>query len=637
MPGESSISVRRCTETLFSSLTRRHESAGGFHFFIYSYTECSNTLCKYWYTYGNACMYINDEQLKTFLTDSGLVSAKKFDAIAKKAEKKKTSVSDMLVSEGELSEDDLRRSHAYVLGIPFINLANMKPDLNTLALIPEPIARRNNIVAFRQDADELEVAMLNTDDLAAIDFVKKKTRLKILPRLTDSASMKHMLRQYQKSLRDELGDIIARESKTLEKFGNANADANEQDLRKLAEGVPAIRILDSLLRHAIVQNASDIHIEPRENNLLVRYRIDGILHDAMTLPKNASSSIIARVKVLSNLRLDEKRLPQDGRFRMETDGDRVSFRVSILPTYHGEKAVMRLLREDVSGFTLESLGFHGEALERAHEATRKKTGLILVTGPTGSGKSTTLYTILDILNTPDVNISTVEDPIEYQMPRINQTQVRADIGFTFATGLRSLVRQDPDIIMVGEIRDKETASLAINAALTGHLVLSTLHTNSAAGAIPRLVDMGVEPFLLASVLQVVVGQRLVRTLCKEKDTIKLSANQLHSLEKNADMGAVLKTLKEDSIVSSKATWKSIEVAKEKPSDECKSGFSGRRGIQEVLRVSEAIRQLILSGAPTEKIEEQARKEGMLTMLEDGIYKSVNGSTSLSEVLRVVSE
>lgn len=582
-------------------------------------------------------MYINDEQLREFLSDSGLVSQKKFDGAAEKAQKKGITTSEVLVSEGEISEDDLRRSHAYVLGIPFVDLADTKPELNTLTLIPEPIARRNNIVAFRQEGRELEVAMLDTDDLAAIDFVKKKTQLKILPRLTDATSIKHMLRQYQKSLRDELGDVIARESQTLEKFGKVQGTENEQDLRKLAEGVPAVRVLDSLLRHAIVQNASDIHIEPRENALLVRYRIDGILHDAMTLPKTAASSVTARIKVLASLRLDEKRLPQDGRFRMETDGDRVSFRVSVLPTYHGEKTVMRLLREDVSGFTLESLGFHGNGLERAHESTRKKTGLILVTGPTGSGKSTTLYTMLDILNTPDVNISTVEDPIEYQMPRINQTQVRPDIGFTFATGLRSLVRQDPDVIMVGEIRDRETAALAINAALTGHLVLSTLHTNSAAGAVPRLLDMGVESFLLASTLQVVIGQRLVRTLCSQTEEYKLTAAETRGLEELGDLSSVLKALKEDHVVEAKATWRSVNMHREKPTAECETGYSGRKGIQEVLPVSEAIRKLILDGAPADDIEKQARKEGMLSMLEDGIYKTALGTTSLEEVLRVVSE
>ncbi len=581
-------------------------------------------------------MYINDEQLEEFLSDSGLVSQKKFKSAVKKAQDKDRTVSEVLVSDGEISEDDLRRSHAYVLGIPFVDLADTKPDLHTLAMIPEPIARRNNIVAFRQEGSNLEVAMLDTDDLAAIDFVKKKTQLRILPRLTDAVSIKHMLQQYQKSLRDELGDVIARESQTLEKFGKLQPE-NQQDLRKLAEGVPAVRVLDSLLRHAIVQNASDIHLEPQENALLVRYRIDGILHDAMSLPKNATASVTARVKVLANLRLDEKRMPQDGRFRMETDGDRVSFRVSVLPTYYGEKTVMRLLREDVSGFTLESLGFHGVGLERAHESTTKKTGLILVTGPTGSGKSTTLYTMLDILNTPDVNISTVEDPIEYQMQRINQTQVRPDIGFTFATGLRSLVRQDPDILMVGEIRDRETASLAINAALTGHLVLSTLHTNSAAGAIPRLIDMGIEPFLLASTLKVVIGQRLVRTLCTGAKQYKLSTSEMRGLEDGADLAMVLKSLKEEKIVPAKTLWKNVEISRETPTKECETGYEGRKGIQEVMPVSEATRRLILEGSSTDAIEEQARKEGMLTMLEDGIFKSVDGTTSIAEVLRVVNE
>ncbi len=581
-------------------------------------------------------MYINEEQLKDFLADSGLVSKKDFDTYSKKALKEDKDVGSMLISSGKVGEDDLRRTYAYILGIPFVDLTRTKVDLETLAMIPEPIARRNNIVAFKQDDDKLEVAMLDTDDLAAIDFVKKKTRLKILPRLTDADSIKSALRQYQKSLKDELGDVISNETKRLEN-SNVADDASESDLRKIAEGIPAVRVVDSLLRHAIVQDASDIHIEPQEEAVLVRYRIDGILHDAMQLSKNAAAPITARIKVLSNLRLDEKRLPQDGRFRMETGGDRVSFRVSILPTYYGEKTVMRLLREDVSGFTLDSLGFHGEGLERTHDATRKKTGLILVTGPTGSGKSTTLYTILDILNTPDVNISTVEDPIEYQMQRINQTQVRPDIGFTFSTGLRSLVRQDPDIIMVGEIRDKETAELAVNAALTGHLVLSTLHTNSAAGAIPRLMDMGIEPFLLASTLQVIVGQRLIRLLCPKKEAYKLTTKEVRALDELVDLGTVLKAVKEEKIVPANATWRNIEFNRETSSEDCKAGYKGRRGIQEILPVTETIKELILSGAPTDKIEEQARKEGMLTMLEDGVFKVVQGMTSIEEVLRVVSE
>ena len=470
-------------------------------------------------------MKVSEGELKEFILDSGLVSRKDVESAETEAKERKQSVGDILVSRGSLSEDALRRIKAYVLGIPFVNLKDRKVPVDILALIPEPIARTHNIIAFDKENGELQVAMLDTEDLPAIDSVRKKTGLKILPRLTDEDSIKNALLQYQKSLKEEFGDLIASEAGKIKLVKEAEgAEHSEKDLKQMAEDLPIIRIVDTLLRHAIVQKASDIHIEQLELEVLVRYRIDGILHDAMTLPKAAGPGIVARIKVLANLKLDEKRLPQDGRFKMETEADKVSFRVSLLPTYFGEKVVMRLLRETGTGegFTLETLGFHGEGLEHIHKATKATTGIILVSGPTGSGKTTTLYTILDILNTPDVNISTIEDPIEYQMPRVNQTQVNPTIGFSFANGLRALLRQDPNIIMVGEIRDGETAALAINAALTGHIVLSTIHTNSAVGAVPRLIDMGVEPFLLVSTLRVVVGQRLVRTLTDSKEQYALS-------------------------------------------------------------------------------------------------------------------
>ena len=337
------------------------------------------------------------------------------------------------------------------------------------------------------------------------------------------------------------------------------------------------------------------------------------------------------------MKLDEHRLPQDGRFGAEAGGEKISFRVSILPIYYGEKIVMRLLRDSVSGFTLESIGFHGVGLDRMHEAMRSTTGMILSCGPTGAGKSTTLYTLLDLVNTPNVNISTIEDPIEYQMPRVNQTQVRPEIGFTFASGLRSLVRQDPDIVMVGEIRDKETASLAINAALTGHLVLSTLHTNSAAGAIPRLLDMGVEPFLLVSTLRVAIGQRLVRKLTADRDHHSLSRDEQTQLDKIVDAGAVLRSLKEEKTVAKDATWKDIEFCTPKPSTEIPTGYAGRAGIYEVLSVSSSIKELMLKNATADDVEKQARSEGMLTMAEDGIFKAAQGITTIEEVLRVVKE
>lgn len=585
-------------------------------------------------------MRIEEKKLKEFILDSGLVSRSEYENTESELKKSGLGIEKMLVSKGLITDDNLRRIKAYILGIPFVDLKGQKIDFETLSMIPEPIARKNNIISFNKKDDCLEVAMLNTEDLAAIEFVKKKVGLKILPRLTDNDSMKSAILQYQKSLKAEFGDLIQKEALSLKALAEDSeqiGDARGGDLKKMAEEMPVVRIVDTLLKHAIIQNASDIHTERLENQVLVRYRIDGILHDAMVLPKNVGESITARIKVLSNLKLDEKRLPQDGRFKVEMNKEKVSFRVSIIPTYFGEKTVMRLLREDVSGFTLEGIGFHGEGLERIHYATKQANGMILTTGPTGSGKTTTLYTILDILNTPDVNISTIEDPVEYQMPRINQTQVKPEIGFTFSNGLRSLVRQDPDIIMVGEIRDNETASLAINAALTGHLVLSTLHTNSASGAIPRLIDMKIEPFLLVSTINVIVAQRLVRKLCSLKEKYFLSKAELVSLNKTVDMNRILQFLKEEKIVGEKDMWETIPFYKSKTSPECADGYSSRAGIHEVLKISTTIRDLIMRGKTTEDIEEQAKKEGMMTMIEDGIFKAAQGITTIEEVLRVVTE
>lgn len=593
-------------------------------------------------------MFIEEKQLKEFILDSGLVSRKDYDAAAEEAvtsTKKstakggeKTTVGEILVSQGKMSEDDLRRVQAYVLGIPFVDLKGQKLNFDVLSLIPEPIARKHNIVAFKKSDDALEVAMTDIDDLAAIDFVKKKVGLKIVARLTDTESIKSAILQYQKSLKAEFGDIIQKEAGTIKTLAEQieEGGSSEKDLKKMAEDLPVVRIVDTLLKHAILQNASDIHIEPQEMEVLVRYRIDGMLHDAMVLPKDAGNSITARIKVLANLKLDEKRLPQDGRFKVELANEKVSFRVSLLPTYYGEKTVMRLLRENANGLTLEGLGFHGTGLEKIHDALNQTTGMILTTGPTGSGKTTTLYTMLDILNQPDVNISTIEDPVEYQMKRVNQTQVRPEIGFTFSNGLRTLVRQDPDIIMVGEIRDNETASLGINASLTGHLVLSTLHTNSAAGAIPRLIDMKVEPFLLVSTVNVIIAQRLVRRLSDDKEKYTLTKAQVDTLKKRVDLDRVMETLKEEKIVDKDADWDTIPFYSAKKSTNGTDGFKGRIGIHEILKVSPAIKELILLSKSDDAIEAQAKKEGMLTMLEDGIFKAVQGMTTIEEVLRVIS-
>jgi len=586
-------------------------------------------------------MRVESQQLKAFLLDANLVSEKQFEEALKKAKKTKQKVGDILVSDGLVNQEELIKLEAYILGIPFINLEKEIVPPEVLKIIPEPVARSHNIVAFRKKGNDLEVAMLDPEDLRIIGFIKKTApSFRILSRLTTPESIKNVLLQYQKTLEAEFGEIIKKEAggiKSVKEVVAPSVEGEKEELKKVAQELPVIRIVDTLLKHAILQRASDIHIEPLEKEVVVRYRIDGILHDAMTLPKIASSGIVARIKVLSNLKLDEHRLPQDGRFKIETEDYRYSMRVSVLPVFGGEKIVMRLLAETSKGYTLEGIGVRGESLEKVQDNLKKPSGMILITGPTGCGKTTTLYAMMEILNKPGVNISTVEDPIEYQMPRINQTQVNPKIGLTFASGLRSLVRQDPDIIMVGEIRDSETAGLAINAALTGHLVLSTLHTTEAAGAIPRLIDMKVEPFLLSSTLNVVLAQRLVRRLCEKKEKYKLKGSELKNLAKYCDLNRILKILKEEKLAKPKETLKNVEFCRPKLSKESSEGYKGRIGIFEVLPVTETIKELIVKKVPTTQITQQAQEEGMRTMIEDGFVKAAQGVTSIEEVLRVIIE
>ncbi len=583
-------------------------------------------------------MRVEPQQLKAFLLDAGLISEAQFEKASKKAKSANKKIGDILVLDGIISENDLKKLEAYILGIPFVNLEKETIAPDVLKIIPEPIARSHNIVAFRKKQDALEVAMLNPEDLSTIEFIKKKANLEILPRLTTTESIKHILRQYQKSLKAEFGEIIKKQSKPLPSIKLKKESEKEQgDLKKVAEELPVIKIVDTLIKHAVLQKASDIHIEPCEKEVIVRYRIDGILHDAMTLPKKTASGIVARVKVLSKLKLDEHRLPQDGRFKVEAENFKYSIRVSILPVFNGEKIVMRLLPENSQPLDLEALGIRGKALKEVQTNLKKPVGMILITGPTGSGKTTTLYSILNILNRPEVNISTLEDPVEYRMPRINQTQIKPKIGLTFASGLRSLVRQDPDIIMVGEIRDKETAELSINAALTGHLVLSTLHTTNAAGAIPRLIDMGAEPFLISSTLNVILAQRLVRRLCDEKERYYLTNTDIKNLKKHCDTDEIVRILRQEKIIKRNQTLRKTMFYKPKPCKNCPDGYKGRIGIYEVLPITEAIKKLIIKGTDSGEIQNQARKQGMRTMVEDGFVKAAQGITSIEEVLRVITE
>jgi len=584
-------------------------------------------------------MRIDNDRLKEFILDSNLVEKNKLEESYQESIKGEKQLGNILLEKKLIADAELRKLYAYILGIPFVDLGKSLISPGILQVVPEPIAKKYNIVAFEKTGNDLKVAMLNPEDIQTIDFIKKKTGLKIIPCLTTLEGIQSVIKQYEKSLKAEFGDIIEKNSKEL----TEQDKEKDKNLEEIAQGLPVIRIIDTLLKHAILQSASDIHIEPEEKDVIVRYRIDGILHDAMTLPREVLSGIVARIKVLTNLKLDEHRLPQDGRFKIENENYKFSLRVSILPVFDGEKIVMRLLDETSKGLTLEKMGLYGGPLESVHRNIKKPNGMVLVTGPTGSGKTTTLYTVMDIINTSEVNISTVEDPVEYRMPRINQTQVNSKIGMTFASALRSLLRQDPDIIMVGEIRDKETLEIAIQAAMTGHLVLSTLHTNSAAGALPRMIDMGAEPFLIASTVNVIIAQRLVRKLCPEcRASYTLTDKEIKTLRNSIDLDSVLKYLRENEefgkTIKLSDDWSNIKFYKSKGCEQCNNeGYHGRVGIFEVLDIDIDIEKLIVASASTETIEKKAKEKGMATMIEDGFLKAVQGITSIEEVLRVTKE
>ena len=574
-------------------------------------------------------MKIENKQLRDFLLDTDIVKKDSLEKFFKDAEKNGKALGDLLLDNKLIDENELRKLYSYILGIPFVDLSKDIISSDVLQIIPEPIAKKYNIVAFEKKGNELKVAMLNPEDIQTIDFIRKKTGLKIIPCLATQESIKSVIRQYEKSLKAEFGDIIDKNAERMTVENQEDGEGIGEDLEKMAQGLPVIRVVDTLLKHAILQSASDIHIEPDEKEVIVRYRIDGILHDAMVLPKQVLPGIVARIKVLSNLKLDEHRLPQDGRFKIIKDEYKISFRVSILPVFDGEKIVMRLLDESSKGLTLEKMGLQGRPLEIIHREIKKPNGMILVTGPTGSGKTTTLYTIMDIINTPGVNISTVEDPVEYRMPRVNQTQVNPKIGLTFAACLRALLRQDPDIIMVGEIRDKETAEVAVNAALTGHLVFSTLHTNNAAGTIPRLIDLGVNPKVLGSALTISIAQRLVRTLCSEcrqeaiisgdeAELIKKVLAQIHERRPELALPPANRYYKPGSCASCGET-----------------GYRGRVGIFEALMVDAAITEATVKNPSEREITVAALPQHILSMREDGIIKVLRGETSIEELGRVI--
>lgn len=599
-------------------------------------------------------MSISDLALAELLKQSGTVGDDKLKALQDEAKKINLTLRELVLSKGVIDDAELTKLYASSIGIPFVAITSKAIGKDLLSTIPERVARQYNAVVFKKEEDgTFLLAMEDPDDVQAVDFIKKHIGSKFKLYIATKENILLTLENYREGVDTEIDRVIAVQDKD-DQLAAANVTVSQEEI---AEDSPIAQTVNLLLEYGIRSGASDIHIEPREDFVQIRYRIDGVLKEANRLPRNVMNALISRIKILSALKIDERRVPQDGRFKITVASKRYALRVSTLPITDGEKVVMRILDEGNKALTLEQLGYWGKALADVNEAIIQPHGMMLVTGPTGSGKSTSLFSVLSILNRPEVNISTVEDPVEYKIFGANQTQVNPKAGMTFVAGLRALLRQDPNIIMVGEVRDGETANLAVQAALTGHLVFSTLHTNNAATCLPRLLDMGIEPFLIASTVRAVVGQRLVRKLCPDcKETYKPNEEQLkqidhvfklgegkgktqasmHELEQTAlkqGIGASNKTLGTDgkAIVQ---LWRAHDGG----CDTCNhTGYRGRMGIYEVLSNSTAMQRLIVGNGTSESIQDQAVSEGMVTMQIDGFIKAVRGETSIEEILRVTRE
>jgi type IV pilus assembly protein PilB len=569
--------------------------------------------------------------LKAILKQYKLVDAATLKSTQTKAEKTSKELEEVLITDNIIAENTLYEKAGDYLQVPYISLKGKEIKKETLNLIPGPVAGTHQVIAFETDKNEVKLAMADPTDIQTIEFLRRKTGLEPKVFITSPGDLKEALRRYHAELEADL-QIVQDVSK--------NAEGG--DLKKAAEEVPTINIVNTILEHAVYEGASDIHIEPTEKELVVRYRVDGILKPIMTLPKNVQSGLIARIKILANLKIDEHMVPQDGRFKIQIQEERMAFRVSIIPVYDGEKIVLRLLHESVKPLTLDELGLLDKPREILEEAIKKPHGMILVTGPTGSGKTTTLYSVLGILNQPGVNICTIEDPIEYRIQGVNQSQINPKAGFTFAMGLRSFLRQDPNIIMVGEIRDQETAEIAIHAAMTGHLVLSTLHTNNAPTTLPRLIDMGVPPFLVAYTTNIVLAQRLVRKICqyckKEYYLDKTAGDELGRVFDVKKISALFKANIPKSYKDEGGDVEKIAFYKGEGCNRCgQTGYKGRIGIYEILEIDEELIKMINAHGTADDIQKYAREKGMITMLEDGLVKAKMGTTTISEVLRVTKE
>ena len=575
------------------------------------------------------------DKLIELLVNEGFIEKSVIDDALKRASESGKPLFSLLSEEGLLDNELLVHGVAQVSGVPYVNLSNSVISQDILSLLPSDVAERFMAVPLAEVQNRLAVAMIDANNVQAVDYLSNRIQRPIKVFMASEESVRHVLDQYKTDLSSVNVAAQASQEESLSEAGN---------IKTIVQDSPISRALSTILEYAVKSHASDVHIEPLEKALKIRCRVDGVLREIMQLPKSIEPALVSRIKILSNLKIDEHRIPQDGQFAVNVAGKEVDLRIAISPVVWGEQVVIRLLDKSGSSFNLEDMGYAGRALRTIRKGIKRPNGMILTSGPTGSGKSTSLYALIKEIKDDTVNIVTLEDPVEYKMDGVNQIQVNAEVGLTFASGLRSILRQDPDIVMVGEIRDNETANLAIQAALTGHLVFSTLHTNSAAGVLPRLLDMGIEPFLIASTVNTIIGQRLVRRVARRRDIYQSSPLETQAIREA--VGGLLPQTREqvaqyaqdlgyESLPLATQVW--FALAKGKDTPQTPRGYAGRAGLYEVVDITEEIQNLIVKRATSAEIQRTAIQQGMITMRQDGYLKALNGITTIEEVNRVAAD
>jgi len=576
------------------------------------------------------------EKLIKLLIDEGLVEKRILDDAEKRAKKEDKPLFSLLTEEGVIDNELLTHAVAQVSGVPYVNLSNSFIDQNILSLLPAEVAERFMAVPLAEVQNRLAVAMIDANNVQAVDYLANRIQRPLKVFMASEDSVRHVLGQYKADL-STVSDAaqVSQEEAAIE---------SATEIKTIVQDSPISRALSTILEYAVKSHASDVHIEPLEKALKIRCRVDGVLREVMQLPKSIEPALVSRIKILSSLKIDEHRIPQDGQFAVNVAGKAVDLRIAISPVVWGEQVVIRLLDKTGNSFNLEDMGYAGRALRSIRKGIKRPNGMILTSGPTGSGKSTSLYALIKEIKDDSVNIVTLEDPVEYKMDGVNQIQVNTEVGLTFASGLRSILRQDPDVVMVGEIRDAETANLAVQAALTGHLVFSTLHTNSAAGVLPRLLDMGIEPFLIASTVNTIIGQRLVRRVAPKHDAYQSSPLETQTIQ--STIGHLLPQSREQVVPYAQdlgykdlplAGQQSYTLVRGRDTPQSPRGYLGRAGLYEVMDVTEEIQNLIVKQATSAEIQRMAVQQGMITMRQDGYLKALSGITTLEEVNRVAAD